>query len=321
MYDVIVIGGGPAGLSAALVLGRCKRKVLVCDSQQYRNSDSRAMHGFLSRDGTNPQELLKIAREQLAPYPVEHVTARVTRARRDDDGFHVALADGREVEAKRLVLATGVVDDLPDIEGLKPLYGKSVHLCPYCDAWELRGQPLAVHGSEGAALAMSLRTWSEDIVLLTDGAPPPDEEEGERLAAMGVRVIATRIRRLVGTDGNLERVEFEDGSSLRRRAMFLKLTKGARSELAEQLGVGVSEDDGIKCGGKARTSVPGVFVAGDASIDLMFAITAAAEGATAAFAINCELQAEEQEALLREHRANGSSQATGVDPEGVCSRV
>jgi thioredoxin reductase len=276
------------------------------------------MHGFLSRDGTDPQELLKVAREQLTPYPVERVTQRVTMARRKNGGFHVALADGREVEARRLVLATGVVDDLPDIEGLGPLYGKSVHLCPYCDAWELRGQPLAVHGPDGAALALSLRTWSEDVVLLTDGAPPPDGEEGERLAAMGVRVIDVPIRRLVGTDGELERVEFVDGSSLRRRAMFLKLSKAPRSELARQLGVGMNEDDGIKCVDKAATTVPGVFVAGDASIDLMFAIVAAAEGATAAFAINVELQAEEQTALLGEHRA---SHANGGDPEGACARA
>lgn len=303
MYDVIVVGGGPAGLSGALVLGRCNRRVLICDSREYRNSDSRAMHGFLSRDGTPPSELLRIAREQLRPYPVEHISARVTEASRTATGFSLRLADGRTVESRKLLIATGVVDRLPELEGLRPLYGKSVFVCPYCDAWELRGRPLAVHGAEGAKLALSLRTWTDDVVLLTDGAPAPDGEEGERLAAAGVRVIDAPVQRLVGEAGQLQRVEFADGSSLRRRAMFLKLAKQTQQcDLAEQVGAEVGHECGIKSGLRAETTRSGVFVAGDASIDLMFAIVAASEGATAAFAINNELQEEEQAAMLAEHR-------------------
>jgi thioredoxin reductase len=307
MYDVIVIGGGPAGLSAALVLGRCNRRVLVIDSEEYRNRDARAMHGFLSRDGTPPDELLRIAREQLAPYPVERITGRVIRAERGERGFTLRLADERTAEARKLLLATGVVDRLPDIPGLRPLYGKSVHVCPYCDAWELRGQPLAVHGDGGAQLALSLRTWTDDVVLLTDGTGAPDGEQAELLAAMQVRVIDTPVRRLVGDGGELETIEFADGSELRRRALFLKLGKQRqRCDLPHQLGVRVGEDDdGAEVDVRARTCVPGVYVAGDASVDVMFAVVAAAEGATAAFALNRELQEEEQARALQQLRARG----------------
>ncbi len=321
MYDVIVVGGGPAGLSGALVLGRCNRRVLMCDSKEYRNRDSRAMHGFLSRDGTAPDELLRLAREQLAPYAVEHITARVTGGRRGPRGFTLELADGRTVEGRKVLLATGVVDRLPELPGLAELYGKSVFVCPYCDAWELRGRPLAVHGEEGAKLALSLRTWTDDVVLLSDGAGAPTGEEAERLAA-GVRVIDARVERLVGAQGQLERIEFRDGSSLRRSAMFLKLPKQAqRSDLAQQLGAAVREECGVKSGLKAETTCSGVFVAGDASVDLMFAIVAASEGATAAFAINCELQDEEQEAMLCEQRERRGSPASAAASREAAPRA
>lgn len=307
MYDVIVVGGGPAGLSAALVLGRCNRRVLMIDSEEYRNRDARTMHGFLSRDGTPPDELLRIAREQLTPYPVERITGRVVRAEQRDRGFTLHLADERTAAARKLLLATGVVDDLPDIPGLRPLYGKSVHLCPYCDAWELRGQPLAVHGGEGAQLALSLRTWTDDVVLLTDGAGAPGGEAAELLAAMQVRVIDTRVRRLVGEAEALTAVEFVDDTTLRRRALFLKLGKQhQKTDLPRQLGLDVCEaSDGVEVDVRARTCVPGVYVAGDASVDVMFAVVAAAEGATAAFALNCELQAEEQARAQELLRARG----------------
>lgn len=299
MYDVIIIGGGPAGLSGALVLGRCDRRVLLLDSGQYRNSSSRAMHGFLSRDGTSPMELLRIAREQLAPYPVERVEARVVRAARAPEGFSVTLMDGTEVAARKLLLATGVSDVLPELEGLAALWGKSVFVCPYCDAWELRGQTLGVHGAGGAELALSLRTWSDDVVLFTDGGEPPSADEARRLAAAGVRVVEDRVLRLVGRDGILERVELEGGRDEPRRALFLKLSQQPRSDLAEQLGLPIAGAR-TDTGARESTRVPGLYVAGDASRDLMFAIIAAAEGATAAFAINCELQEEDQARRERE---------------------
>lgn len=295
MYDVIIVGGGPAGLSAALVLGRCNRSVLLCDSGEYRNEGSRAMHGFLSRDGVAPAELRRIAREQLAPYPVEIVDRRVARAARTRGGFSVQFTDGARADGRKLVLATGLVDPLPELPGLAALYGRSVFVCPYCDAWELRGQPLGVHGGEGAALALSLRNWTDDVVLFTDGAGPPKEEDAQRLRAAGVRVVDTRVAGLVGRAGVLERVELEDGSAVRRRALFLKLSgQRQRSDLVHQLELEVDDEDGVAVGKHEATHVPGLHVAGDASRDVLFAVVAAAEGATAAFGVNCELQEEDQ---------------------------
>lgn len=311
MYDVIVVGGGPAGLSAALLLGRSNRRVLVCDSGQYRNGASRAMHGFLSRDGTPPAELRRIGREQLAPYAVEFTEARVTQAARAGDGFTLALEGGARVRSRKLLLATGLVDELPPLVGLDALWGKSVFVCPYCDAWEVRGAPLAVHGAGGAALALSLLDWSDDVVLFTDGSSLA-ADEADQLAAAGVRVREERVARLVGAGGVLERVELVGGGAEPRRALFLKLTQRQRSNLAAMLAVPVSEQQGVETGKRESTPVPGLFVAGDASRDVMFAIVAAAEGATAGFAINTELQAED-----RARTRAGAS----VGPTGAPRRV
>lgn len=297
---MIVIGGGPAGLSAALVLGRSNRTVLVCDSRQYRNDASRAMHGFLSRDGTPPAELLEVAREQLRAYAVEIREVWVEAAARSPDGgFTVTLAGGEQVRSRKLLLATGLVDVLPPLAGLDALWGRSVFVCPYCDAWEVRGAPLAVHGAGGAVLALSLLNWSDDVVLFCDGGGPLAAEEADLLARAGVRVCEEKVARLVGREGILERIELAGGRSVPRRALLLKLTQRQRSDLAEQLALPVDAQRGVETGKRASTRVPGLFLAGDASKDVMFAIVAAAEGATAGMTINIELQTEDRAALHR----------------------
>src|ERR1700736_341330 len=170
-YDVIIVGGGPAGLSAALVLGRSRRKVLVCDSGHYRNERSRGVHGFFTRDAMPPAELLQIGREQLRPYRVELRNFEVRQACVDRGGFRVTLSDGAELFSRKLLIATGVKDRTPFISGLDELYGTSIHHCPYCDGWEWRDQPLAAYGRtrHGYALALALLNWSKDLVLVTDG--------------------------------------------------------------------------------------------------------------------------------------------------------
>ncbi|WP_434418162.1 NAD(P)/FAD-dependent oxidoreductase [Nannocystis pusilla] len=293
MYDVIVIGGGPAGLSAALVLGRSDRSVLVCDRGDHRNDASRGVHGFLGREGTSPDELRRLGREQLRPYNVEIAATAVTDAVREPPGFLVSLDDGRRLRCRKLLLATGLVDMLPAIAGLDPLWGRSVFVCPYCDGWEVRGAPLGVCGGDGAALALSLLRWSEDVVLFTNGGGPPAAEEAERLAAAGVRVREEPIERLVGRDGILERVVLAGGDAEPRRALFLKLPQRQRSDLAEKLALRVDEKHGAETGRRQSTRVPGLFLAGDASRDVMFAIVAAAEGAVAGMTIGVELQAED----------------------------
>jgi thioredoxin reductase len=298
MYDTIIIGGGPAGLSAALVLGRCRRRVLVCDSGRYRNDASRAMHGFLSRDGIHPAELRRIGREQLKPYGVELRNVLVTDARKLDNGFEVTLATGEQPRCRKLLLATGLVDTLPEIAGLTDLYGRSVFHCPYCDGWEARDQPIAVYGTgcDGVQLARTLRTWSRDVALCTDGPAGLDKEDESSLERLGVTLREERITRLEGVDGMLRRVVFEGGGSLPRSVLFLKCAQAQRSDLARKLRLPVSEERGVEKGGKhEETYMKGVFVAGDASKDLLLAVVAAAEGAEAAFGINCELQEEDQQ--------------------------
>ena len=293
-WDTIIIGGGPAGLSAALTLGRCRRRVLVCDAGQPRNRASDHLHAYLTRDGIAPRDFLRIAREQLAPYEsVRLKPCDVVEARRDDDTLEVVLADGSRERSRTLLLATGVVDHVPPLEGIEPLYGKSVHHCPYCDGWEWRDRALAVYGrgdTRGAGLALMLLQWSADIVLLTDGPAALSPDERARLEGCGIRVHEDAIARLEGNECWLERVVFGDGHSLARSALFFNTGQHQRSPLAQALGCASDERGGIVAPGhEVVTSVPGVYVAGDASRDVQLVVVAAAEGVKAAFAINRNL--------------------------------
>ena len=295
MYDVIIVGAGPAGLSAALILGRSRRRVLVCDTGRPRNAASRAMHGFLSRDGMPPAEFLRIAREQMQLYTtVEMRDIEVVRAECVDSRFHVTLQDGVRLAARKLLIATGVVDNLPSIPGFRELYGRSVFHCPYCDGWEVRDQPLAVYGrgARGLGLSLELTGWSRDIVLCTDG--PPELEAGEiaRLTRNGIAVRDEPVVGLEGRDG-LERVVFERGEPLSRRALFFTTGQTQQSELARALGCTINDKGTVHTGKYETTHLSGLYVAGDASRAVQWVVVAAAEGAEAAFAINSDLLKED----------------------------
>ena len=290
--DVIIVGAGPAGLSAALILGRCRRRVLMVDTGRPRNASSRAMHGFLSRDGIDPRQLREIARAQLEPYDtVAFEQAEATKARRVRGGFEVRMADGRRLRCRKLLLATGVVDYVPDVDGLAPLYGRSVFHCPYCDGWESRDQPLAVYSrtANGVGLAVELTVWSRDIVLCTDGSARLSDRHRARLKFHRIPWRPEKIARLEGKDGQLERVVFTDGKTLDRRALFFSTPQRQGSDLATQLGCGFTRKGAVSTGEYEATSIPGLYVAGDASRLVQLAIVAAAEGAQAAFAINTSL--------------------------------
>jgi thioredoxin reductase len=290
-FDVIIVGAGPAGLSAALVLGRCRRKVLVLDTNRPRNAASHAVHAFLSRDGIHPRELRRIGRQQLARYKtVRLVNREATAARCLPSGFEVTLADRSVLRARKLLLATGVVDELPQVEGLKPLYGRSVFHCPYCDGWESRDKPLAVYSktANGVGLAIELQVWSRDIVLCTDGVGL-EQKHLERLAQHRIPWRRERIRRLEARGGHLRRIVFQNGDSLDRSVMFFSMPQRQASNLAQQLGCGFTQKGAVRTGEYEASDIPGVYVAGDASKYVQLAIVAAAEGAQAAFAINTDL--------------------------------
>jgi thioredoxin reductase len=297
MYDVIIVGGGPAGLSAATILGRCRRTVLLCDDGQYRNDGSLELHGFLSRDGIHPAELRRIGREQLERYEVEFRAERVTSAKSSQGSFEIAFGDGSSATCRKLLLATGVRDVLPEIEGFRAFFGRGVFYSPYSDGWEVRDRRLAVYGSgkSGAEMARSLQPWTSDVVLCTDGGSGLKPEESSALMRRGIHLLPGKIARLEGTETGVDRIIFADGSDLPVAAVFVGTAQDQRSDLASQLGCRAGARGGVHTGKSGETDVPGVYVAGDASGDSQLAIIAAAEGARSAISINRALTHESEE--------------------------
>jgi thioredoxin reductase len=292
-YDVIIVGAGPAGLSAALILGRCRRSVLLCDSGRQRNLAAAELHGYLTRDGVSPKEFLSIGRQELGRYDsVEVRDVEVTDAScADDRRFDVTLRSGERVRSRKLLIATGVVDNLPGIDGFRELYGRSVFHCPYCDGWEVRDRPLAVYGrgQRGLGLSLELRLWSPDIVLCTDGPSELTDDDRAQLERNGVAIRESRVVRLDGRDGRLEFVVFDDGERLARHALFFTTGQWQRSDLSVRLGCHFNEKGTVRTGMYETTHLPGLYVAGDASRAVQWVVVAAAEGAEAAFAINTDL--------------------------------
>jgi thioredoxin reductase len=297
MFDVVVIGGGPAGLSASLMLGRCRRRVLLCDTAEPRNRFSHALHGYLTRDGISPSEFNELGRDELTRYGVECRNVAVTTAERLADGFLVTLADGRTEHAKFLLIATGVVDHLPDLPGMRECYGRSLFHCPYCDGWERRDQRLAVlgRGLSGVKLALSLKTWSRMVVLCTNGARVIAAGRG-RLARNGIELRTERIERVDHRDGQLQSIVFASGDAMPADAIFFTTGQHPQCDLAVKMGCIFNRRGTVDTGNLSETNVPGVFVAGDASRDAQFVVVAAAEGVKAALAINQAMQREELQA-------------------------
>jgi thioredoxin reductase len=296
--DVVIVGAGPAGLSAALMLGRCRRSVLVVDNARNRNAASHALHGFLTRDGTAPADFLRMARQELVKYDTVALRSGEVVAAECQDAagaFCVTLASGERVLSRKLLLATGVADNLPDIRGFQELYGRSVFHCPYCDGWEVRDQPLAIYGrgARGVGVALELTAWSRDLVLCTDGPSEVDAESLARLERNGIRVREECIASLEGDEGVLQRIVFKQGEPLDRRALFFTTGQYQRSDLLVRLGCEFNDKGTVRTGKYETTHLPGLFVAGDASRAVQWVVVAAAEGAEAAFAINTDLLKED----------------------------
>ena len=292
MYDCIIVGGGPAGLSAALLLGRCRRRVLLCDSGEPRNRWSSTVNGFFSRDGVPPRELLALARAQLAAYDtVEIRDVCVDDADRVEDGFEVVLAGGDRPRGRTLLLATGVVDDVPSIEGFAEAYGRSVHHCPYCDGWEYRDRPLAIYarGDAGYGLALGLTAWTDRIVLCTDGPSELDGERRAELEDLGIGLREESVERLDAPDGRARKLVLAGGQPVECDGVFFVTGQRQASPLPAKFGCHFTSKGAVATGSRERTEVPGLYVAGDASKNSQLVAIAVAEGTEAGFEIHQQL--------------------------------
>jgi thioredoxin reductase len=293
LVDVVVVGGGPAGLAAALALGRAAKKVLLCDAGPRRNAAAEHMHGFVTRDGIAPSEFRRIAREQLRPYEVKVKEVGVDRIEREAaGGFRVGLTDGTEVGARRVLLTTGLVDELPAIPGLRELWGHSVFACPYCHGWELRGRRWGIVAPDAEALeqALFLTGWTRDVVAFTNGALDVPSALRARLERAGVSCEARRIRRVVaGPDRRLVGVELEgQGALVACEAMVLRPPQ-RQIALVQALGLALGPDGLVEVDARAETSVPGIHAAGDLAAPMQAAVFAAAAGTRAAYLMNHDM--------------------------------
>ncbi|QRN97309.1 NAD(P)/FAD-dependent oxidoreductase [Archangium violaceum] len=296
--DVVIVGGGPAGLSAALVLGRARKKVLLCDAGTPRNAAAEHIQGFVTRDGTPPQEFRRIGREQLRPYDVEYQNVRVLSVERLDSGFRVGLEGGRVVETRRVLLATGMVDVLPDLPGYRELWGKSIFQCPYCHGWEVRDQAWGVLATDEHMLDFGLFVtgWSKDVVVFTNGALAVPPEQRSRLEHAGVRLEERRIRQLLVREEHLHAVELEDGARVARQVLFARPPQRQTplvQQLVGQLGLALDEQGFVRVDEPHKqTSVPGIHAAGDLTTLLQGALVGASAGAMAGYMMNHSLNME-----------------------------
>ena len=290
--EVVVVGAGPAGLSAALVLGRCRRRVVVFDSGTYRNARSHALRGFLTRDGISPEDFRRTARDEIARYGTVEFrqSAVIDVVRENESSFVVRAERGDPVHCQKLLLATGLTDDLPDVDGARQLFGDGVYSCPYCDAWELRDQPLATYDRHGS-YSIGVRQWSRDLVICCDGPAEMDPKIRARIETLDIPIDHRRIARFERAAEDML-IVFDDGEALRRRAVFVNGSCRPQSDLAAKLGCQHDARGGVCVDRHESTSVPGVYVAGDASRDALQAVVAAGEGAAAAIAINSALNAD-----------------------------
>ena len=286
-FEVAIVGGGPAGLAAALVLGRMRRRVLLLDADDPAHAVSEGVYGLFGHDGIAPLELRRLGREQLRPY--ESVTARtvaVDAVRASDSGFTV-LAGGMESAVLVVLLCTGARYEPPPIDGAVELWARGVYDCPYCHGWEVRDRALAVYGADAVGYALLLRSLSDDIVLLTGGTEL-EPAEAALLRSAGIAIRHEPVARFEGEDGRLARIVFADGSADARSALFLMPTV-TRNTFAAELGCELGDADAVLVDEDGRTTVADVFAAGDVAVGKKSVVVAAAAGSRAAYAINAAL--------------------------------
>lgn len=297
VYDVVIVGGGPGGLSAALALGRGRKRVLLCDSGPRRNAAAVHIQNFVTRDGTPPDEFRRIGREQLGTYPnVDVRDVRVEAISGGRGAFRVELSSG-PVEARRILLCTGMIDEVLPIEGFRELWGRSIFQCPYCHGWEVQDRRWAylARGADASHLlpfAMQLRGWSRDVtVVLADSFEIP-RETAERLKGAGVRVETSPVRRLVARDGHLASAVLEDGTDVPMEILFAHPPQ-RQVDVVKSLGLALDEAGFVQIDPmKRETSVPGIYAAGDLTTRMQGAVMASAAAVQTAAALNMELTME-----------------------------
>ena len=302
-YDVIVVGGGAAGLSGALALVRSRRSVLVVDDGTPRNAPAEGVHNYLTRDGVPPAELYAAGRQEVAGYGGEFATGTVVKAVRHDESFTVELADGTTYEGRRLLITTGLTDVLPDVRGLADRWGKDVIHCPYCHGWEVRDQAIGVLAGSSMAThqALLFRQLSDNVTLFLHTAPELNDEQWEQLAARGIAVVQGKVEQVEVEDDKLTGVRLESGKVIPVQALAVQTTARARADFLTDLGLEttVVEGNGVVVGtavpvdGMGATQVPGVYAAGNVTDPRAQVLPSAAAGLMAAGGINYDLIAEE----------------------------
>ena len=296
-YDVVVVGGGAAGLSAALVLGRARRRIAVIDAGHPRNAPAAHMHGFLSRDGMPPADLLASGRAEVRGYGVELIDDRVVGIK---PGFSVELAGSQPLSARRILIATGARDELPDIPGVAERWGRDFLHCPYCHGWEVRDQPIAVLGTKAGSIphALLVRQWSDDVIFFAHTVEPTRDELAQ-LRARGVHLVTGRVARLVIETDRLTGVEMVDGRVFARNAVFIRPVNTPHQDGRwAELGCVVDDSGFIVVDATGRTSVSGVWAAGNVVDPRFQVISSAGHGSATAIAINADLVREDVESVV-----------------------
>jgi thioredoxin reductase len=293
-YDVAIVGGGPSGLSAALALGRARKRVLLCDSGPRRNAAAEHIHNFVTRDGTPPEEFRRLGRQQLASYPnVDAREVRVDSVSGARGAFRVSLASG-VVNARRVLLCTGMVDEMLPLEGFRELWGRAIFQCPYCHGWEVQDRRwgyLALEADSERLLPFALmaRGWTRDLVVFTGGALVVPDDARARLQAAGIRLETAPLARLVGRGQRLMAVELAHGATVPCDVLFAHPPQ-RQVDLVRALGVGLDENGYVRVDPmKRETTVPGVYASGDLTTRMQGAMFAAASGTQAAAMINTDL--------------------------------